>query len=89
MGLVPRDGRGVSEPVKADPEVAALTFREHLDDFFRNGRGRFPGWERIDVEPLRSVICLPASRAAGTVDIYTIRPDGSGLFRCTDTNRQT
>ncbi len=61
----------IPEPV--DPEVAAATFDLHLRDFFATGRGREPGWERIDLDPLHSVIQVPAVRDDGTVDHYFVR----------------
>ena len=72
VGLVAQNGRRMTEPAKVDPEVAALAFTAHLDDFFTNGRGRLPGWERIDLDRLRCVVRIPATRAIGTVDDYFV-----------------
>ena len=72
VGLVAEDGRGLSEPAKVDPEVAALAFATHLDDFFSKGRGRLAGWERIDLGPLSCVVRIPAARADGTLDMYFV-----------------
>jgi hypothetical protein len=61
------------EPVKTDPEVAALTFAQHLDAFFASGRGTRPGWGREDLGPLTSVIRIPAVRENGAEDFYFVR----------------
>lgn len=60
----------MTEPAKVDPEIAAVTFEAHLDDFFVNGRGRRAGWARFLVDPLHTVIQIPAVRSDGTVDPY-------------------
>ncbi len=62
----------MTDPAKVDPEVAASAFAVHLDDFFTHGRGRLPGWERLDRGPLRCVVRIPARRADGTVDHYFV-----------------
>ncbi len=62
----------MTEPQPVDPEVAAVTFAAHLDDFFKHGRGRGKGWERIDLDPLHIVVRVPAVRADGTRDHYFI-----------------
>ncbi|HEY1334656.1 MAG TPA: hypothetical protein VGF31_10405 [Myxococcaceae bacterium] len=63
----------MSEPAKVDPEVAAVTFAAHLDEFFAHGRGRLPGWDRITVDELHTVIRIPATRPDGTADHYFVR----------------
>ena len=73
MGLGGTDRRRVTEPpARVDPEIAAVTFAAHLDDFFANGRGRREGWERILVDELHAVIRIPAVRADGSVDHYFV-----------------
>jgi hypothetical protein len=62
----------MSEPAKVDAEIAASTFAAHLDDFFAHGRGRRPGWQRIDLDRLRCVVRVPATRPEGTVDHYFV-----------------
>lgn len=63
-------GRVTEPPATVDPEIAAVTFEAHLDDFFTNGRGRGDGWKRIVVDALHAVIRIPAIRTDGTVDPY-------------------
>lgn len=73
MGLVGTDrGRVTEPPGKVDPEIAAVTFAAHLDDFFVNGRGGREGWERILVDELHAVTRIPATRADGTLDPYFV-----------------
>jgi hypothetical protein len=60
----------MTELAAVDPEIAAVTFEAHLDDFFANGRGHGEGWERTPVDALRAVIRIPGVRADGTVDPY-------------------
>jgi hypothetical protein len=61
------------EPVTTDPEVAAATFAQHLQQFFASGRGAGPGWGRKDLDPLTCVVRVPAVRADGTKDHYFVR----------------
>lgn len=63
----------MTTPERVDPEVAAATFDLHLRAFFTMGRGREPGWERIDLDPLHAVLQVPAVRADGTADHYFLR----------------
>jgi hypothetical protein len=62
----------LAKPIKADPEIAAATFSQHLADFWETGRPEKLGMERIDVDSLHSAIAIPARRADGTIDIYYI-----------------
>ena len=57
----------------ADPEIAAATFKLHLDQLWATGRPNRLGWERIDLDPLHVVIKLPARRATVQVDHYYFR----------------
>lgn len=64
-------------PVASDPEIAAATFSDHLSAFFADTRRATGGWGRIDVEPLTSVVVIPATRADGTVDSYFLNLDAT------------
>jgi hypothetical protein len=65
-------------PVKylplADPEIASVTFMEHLDRLWATGRPERLGWaRRDDVDKLHTIITLPAKRPTGEVDPYYFR----------------
>jgi hypothetical protein len=57
---------------KADPEVAAAVFAQHLNAFWSTGRPQALGMERIIIDSLRSVIGLTARRASGKTDRYFV-----------------
>ena len=63
----------MTAPTKVDIEVATASFRVDLAHFFQRGRGRLPGWERIDLGPICAVVRIPAQRADGSVDDYFVR----------------
>ena len=63
----------MSSPEPVDPEIAAATFREHLDQFFAVGRGTQEYWSSVDLDSLHSVIQVPAIRASGEVDLYHVK----------------
>jgi hypothetical protein len=71
--MVPEDRRRVSAPAKVDEEVAESAFAAHLEDFFKNGRGRRDGWERIDLDGLHAVIRIPAVQDSGELDHYFVK----------------
>lgn len=75
VGVVAGDRRCLMEnvPSPVDPEVAAATFRRHLDDFFATGRGREPGWELVEPDELEAIVRVPATRPDGTKDHYFAR----------------
>jgi len=54
----------------ADPEIAAVTFKVHLDRLWGNGRPERFGWVRKDLDALHTLITLPAKRRSGEVDTY-------------------
>lgn len=54
----------------ADPEIAAVTFRMHLDKLWATGRPTRLGWERIEHDRLHVVVKLPAKRETGEIDDY-------------------
>ena len=72
MGLVGQDRGSMTELSAVDPEIAAATFAEHLDDFFAHGRGRSAGWDRIRVDDLQTVVQIPGVRPDETVDPYFV-----------------
>ena len=55
---------------RADPEIAAATFKQHFDRLWTGGRPARLGWERIELDPMRVVVKLPAKRPTGEVDHY-------------------
>jgi hypothetical protein len=57
----------------ADPEIAAATFEQHLNQLWASGRPTRLGWERIDVDPLHVAVRLPAKRPTGECDLYYFR----------------
>jgi hypothetical protein len=73
MGVLSPDRRRVTAPEAVDQEVAAATFELHLTRFFRTGRGSREGWQRIDLDPLHSVIRIPATRPDGSQDHYFVQ----------------
>jgi hypothetical protein len=62
----------IQRPALADPEVAAMLFKEHLDDLWSGGRPEKLGWRRTPVDALHEVVVLPAKRPDGTIDDYDI-----------------
>ncbi len=64
-------------PVKAlalaDPEIAAAIFKEHLDRLWNTGRPGRRGWLRHDLDPLHTLVALPATRSSGEIDAYYFR----------------
>lgn len=60
-------------PTPADPEIAAITFRQHLDELWATGRPEQSGWGRILLDDLHAVVTLPGLRADGKRDWYFIK----------------
>jgi hypothetical protein len=56
-----------------DPEVAARTFHRHLDTYWANRDLDSNGWSRVVVDPLHSVVSIPAQRPDGTTEPYHFR----------------
>lgn len=74
MGLLPAHRRCLTTPDPVDPEVAAVTFNLHLSQFFCTGRAsREEDWGRTDLNPIHSVVRVPATRSDGTRDHYFVR----------------
>jgi hypothetical protein len=75
--VVRRRHWGCDVPVKhlplADPEIAALTFKTHLDELWATGRPDRLGWKRTDADSLHCVVSLPAKRPTGEIDTYRFR----------------
>lgn len=57
---------------KADPEVAAATFNQHLSAFWSTGRPQAFGMELINVDSLHFVIRLLAKQENGKTDRYFV-----------------
>lgn len=57
----------------SDPQIAAATFRDHLQRLWESGRPAKLGWARKDVDELHSVVTLPAVRKTGDIDHYHFR----------------
>jgi hypothetical protein len=58
---------------RTDPEVAAATFKNHLDRLWGTGRPSRLGWIRNDVDALHTLVTLPAKRPTGEIDPYYFR----------------
>jgi hypothetical protein len=58
---------------RANPEIAAATFKDHLDRLWATGRPTRLGWLRNDVDALHTVVTLPAKRPSGEIDHYYFR----------------
>ena len=65
----------LDRPTAVDPEVAELTFNEHLDELWRSGLPATHGWGRIPLNKLHTVIVLWADRG-GAKEHYFIRLGG-------------
>ena len=63
----------VNHPSLADAEIASATFRLHLDQLWAAGRPSRLGWGRIDLDPLHTIVALPAERSDGQRDWYFLR----------------
>ena len=55
---------------RADKEIAAAIFKEHFEVLWRNGRPQKLGWERREIDPLHTLVTLPATRSTGEIDRY-------------------
>jgi hypothetical protein len=58
---------------RANPEIAAATFKNHLDRLWATGRPTRLGWLRNDVDTMHTVVTLPAKRSSGEIDQYHFR----------------
>ena len=70
--MLEEPGAQLAKLAKADPEVAAATFAQHLDAYWSTGRPQALGMERIKEGSLHSVIGLTARRASGKTDPYFV-----------------
>lgn len=57
----------------SDPEVAAATFAQHMDQLWATGRPRELRWGRIDLSPMETVVAMPGVRPDGGADWYFIK----------------
>jgi hypothetical protein len=57
----------------SDTEIAAATFKCHMDLLWNTGRPSKLGWERTEVDPLHTVVKFRAKRSTGEVDYYFVR----------------
>lgn len=74
-----RDGRRrvpVNHPALVDPEIAAATLRQHVEDLWATGRPDQKGWQLTWIDLLHLVIKMPGRRKDGTVDDYHILVGG-------------
>ena len=75
--VVFRGDRGRLVPIAqlalADAEIAAATFKQHLDQLWASGRPARLGWERSEIDSLHVMAKLPAKRASGAIDYYYFR----------------
>lgn len=62
----------LGRPALADPEIAAATFKKHLDGIWDTSVPGRRDWRRIPLEALHEVIVMPAVRADGTTDDYYV-----------------
>ncbi len=58
---------------RVDPEVAAKTFRIHLDQYWAARQLAEEGWEREELDPLHVVVTIPAVHESGRIDPYYVR----------------
>ncbi len=63
----------VNHPTRSDPQIAAATFRQHLDDFWLTGRPTSKGWGRIELDEMQTVIALPGIKSDGWRDWYFVK----------------
>ncbi|SRR6266542_5736467 len=63
----------LARPTPVDSEIAAVIFKEHLDELWANGLAERHGWGRLDLDRLHSVVIMWASRRDGTKDHYFVR----------------
>ena len=56
-----------------DPEVATRTFCRQLDTYWANRDLDSNGWTRVAVDPLHTVVSIPARRPDGTTEPYFFR----------------
>jgi hypothetical protein len=52
----------VAVPALADPEIAAATFKSHLDQLWNSDRTKRLGWEKTEIDSLHTLVKLPATR---------------------------
>lgn len=61
------------DPVLVDPEIASITFESHLNQMWDTGRPAAKGWERRTLDPMTTIVRMPARRACDTVDHYHVK----------------
>ena len=62
--------------VAADLDRAAATLREHLDACWASGRAESEGWRRLQLDPLRWIVTVPAVAPGGATTDFHVRLDG-------------
>jgi hypothetical protein len=62
----------LGRPALADREIAAATFKKHLDEIWDTSVPRRRGWRRVPIDALHEVVFMPATRADGIVDDYYV-----------------
>jgi hypothetical protein len=69
-----RDRRSplLGRPAAVDPEVAAATFRRHLDQLWASGKPEERGWRREQLDPLHELITMPARLDGAPDDEYFV-----------------
>src|SRR5579862_3905204 len=76
LGLCRGNGRRIvpiRNLARTDPEISAVTFKNHLDRLWGTGRPSRWGWVRNDVDALHTLVTLPAKRPGGEIDPYYFR----------------
>jgi hypothetical protein len=62
----------LARPTPVDSEIAAITFKDHLDSVWAEGLATNNGWGRFDIDRLHSVAIIWATRPDGTRDHYFV-----------------
>jgi len=61
---------------RVDPEIAAATLKQHVEDLWATGRPAQHGWEYVWLDSLQLTVKMPAHRQDGGIDHYHIRLGG-------------
>jgi hypothetical protein len=62
----------INAPALVDPEIAAATLRQHIDELWATGRPDRRGWQLTSIDDLHLIVRMPAHRIDGTIDHYHI-----------------
>jgi len=63
----------LARPTPVDGEVAAVTFKSHLDELWASDLAMDNGWGRFTLDPIHAVITMWAVRPDGSRDHYFVR----------------